>query len=177
MFLNNAVRRKKMKWSKLKSEIESRFADSVGGRVEIWTTAYRKPNSTTGRGWITLDAKELVNFSTALSWVKHGAYYHESTNTVCLKHPEVKKEDRNPSNLIEEGEFSRFDLHQACWDCLSMAIEEQLQNRNPLIRSLATLDRRTGSRRLQKVDADSQHPLVGFFVRLWRQAEAEQVGA
>lgn len=160
-----------MKWTKLKSTIESRFAKSVRGRVEIWTTAYRKPDSVTGRGWITLDGEQIVNFGTALSWLKHGAYFHESSNTVCLKHPEVRAEERSPSNLIEEGEFSRFDLHLACWESLNMSIDDQLQSRNPLIRSLAVLDRRVGTRRLQKIDDEGEHPLVRFFIHLRRQTE------
>ena len=95
-----------MRWSKLKKTVEDKFADSIKGKVELWSTAYRKPNSSTGRGWITIEGKELVNFATILSWVNFGGYFHESSDTPYWKHPAVKNEERNEGNLIEEGEFS-----------------------------------------------------------------------
>lgn len=39
-----------MMWSKLKHLTEGKFADSVKNRVEIFSTRYNKPNSSTGRG-------------------------------------------------------------------------------------------------------------------------------
>jgi hypothetical protein len=56
-----------MMWSKLKQLTEEKFADSVKNRVEIFSTRYNKPNSTAGRGWITIDGIEIVNFSTMKS--------------------------------------------------------------------------------------------------------------
>lgn len=161
-----------MKWSKLKSITEARFSPSVRGKVELWTTAYRIPNSTTGRGWITVEGEELVNFATLVSSRRFGAYYHESSSTDFLKHPAVKDNERTEGNVIEDGEFSRFDLHLACWDLISLSIENALQSENPLIRSLAVLDERCGKRRLDALADSTEHPLVAFFVQ-YRIAAAD----
>jgi hypothetical protein len=160
-----------MKWSKLKSVTEQRFADSVRGRVELWTTAYRKPNSTKGRGWITINGDELVNFATPVTWRRFGAYFHESSNTDCLKHPAISDEERNDGNLAEDGEFSRFDLHLACWEMLSLSLEEALKCDNPLIKALAMLDARLGKRRLAELNETGEHPLVACFLRYRKNAE------
>jgi len=48
-----------MMWSKLKQLTEDKFADSVKNRVEIFSTRYNKPNSSSGRGWITIDGLKL----------------------------------------------------------------------------------------------------------------------
>jgi hypothetical protein len=42
-----------MQWSKLKQNIEGKLAESVKGRVKIFSTHYNKPTTISGRGWIT----------------------------------------------------------------------------------------------------------------------------
>jgi len=149
-----------MKWSKLKLMIESKFADSVKGRVEVFSTAYRKTNGSEGRGWMTIDKKEIVNFETFKSWQNYSAYYHETTETDCLTHPAVAEQERTLGNLIEEGEFSRFDFHNCCWKYLNLTVEQGLEHKSPLINSLAVLDKRLGKRRLAELDKDKLHPLA-----------------
>lgn len=149
-----------MQWSKLKQTVEGKFADSVSGRIELFSTAYRKPNSNTGRGWITIDKEEIVNFATIKSWWNFGAYYHEATQTECLKHPAIETSQRTVNLLAEEGEFSRFDLHNCCWEYLNLTIEQALEHDSPIINSLAVLDKRLGKRRIAIVDPETLHPLT-----------------
>lgn len=160
-----------MKWSKLKSLTEERFAESVRRRVELWSTAYRKPDSTTGRGWITIDGEELVNFATPSSMLRFGAYFHESSDTECLKHRAISDAERSEGNIIEEGEFSRFDLHNACWSALNLSIEDARNSDNPLIRLLSVLDARTGRRKLAELKSAQEHPLVAALLDFRKQAE------
>ena len=149
-----------MQWSKLKQLVEGKFADAIKGRVEIFSTTYRKPNSNNGRGWITIDKEELVNFATIKSWLNFRAYYHETTQTYCITHSSVKDSERTTGQLIEEGEFSRFDLHNCCWEYLNLTVEEAIKHASPLINSLAILDKRFGKRRLLAIDKDALHPLT-----------------
>jgi len=44
-----------MRWSKLKQQLESRFAPSVRGRVELFQTRYRHAHDSLGEAWLTLD--------------------------------------------------------------------------------------------------------------------------
>jgi hypothetical protein len=149
-----------MKWSKLKQTIEDKFADSVKGRVEIFSTRYNKPNSSAGRGWITVDGKQLVNFSTMKSGEIYRCIYHEATPTNCVTHPAVQEADRTPGQLVEEGEFSRFDLHECCFEYLNFTVEQGLAHESPLINLLAVLDKRLGKRRLPLLKEQKLHPLV-----------------
>lgn len=52
-----------MQWSKLKQRIESNFAESVKGRVEVHSTRYRWGDEE-GRGWFTVDKAEVFNACT-----------------------------------------------------------------------------------------------------------------
>ena len=61
-----------MPWTKLKKQVEQRFAPSVAGRVELRTTSYRHAHDFAGRGWITVDKAEVHNFCTHKYWVELG---------------------------------------------------------------------------------------------------------
>ena len=53
-----------MKWSKRKKNVESFFADSVKGRIELRSTRYRGTHDEEGRGYITFDKEEIWNMCT-----------------------------------------------------------------------------------------------------------------
>jgi hypothetical protein len=161
----------RMQWSKLKQTMESKFADSVKGRVQLFSTAYRKPKSNDGRGWITVDKEEIVNFSTIQSWRNFGALFHEATMTTCLRHSSIDESSRSADKLIEDGEFSRFDLHNCCWEYLNLTVEEGLEHKSPLINLFAVLDKRLGKRRLVCIDKSKLHPLTKWFYEFRLAAE------
>ncbi|MCA1635362.1 MAG: hypothetical protein LC802_17165 [Acidobacteria bacterium] len=164
-----------MKWSKLKKEVESRFAASVQGKVHLYSTRYRRPDSTLGRGWITYNKQQVVNFESFLSRINFGAYYHEATNTDCLTHAAVAEEERTPGLVLERGEFSRFDLHVACWEMLNLSIGEALTSKNPLIQGLAFLDRRVGKERVCSFPIEGLHPLAKKMLEIRRAEETAQL--
>lgn len=171
-----------MRWTKLKQKVESRFADSVRGRVQIGSTQYRKPRSEGGRGWIRVDGEEIANFSTVDSGQIHGSVFHETSAQDYPKHAGPKSEDRAEGNLVERGEFSRYDLHEACFTALNLGIDDALSSHHPLIQALAVLDRRLGKRRLRADDLHLEHPLPRFLLQLRRRAEGvstppEAIGA
>jgi hypothetical protein len=146
-----------MKWSKLKKLVEDTFAESVKGRVHIYSTHYR---CTCGRGWITVDGEELVDLSTMLSGLIYRCVYHEATKTDCVTHAAVPYAQRKPGNLVEPAEFSRFDLHGACWEYVHSSVSDSLNSNNPLIASLAVLNARVGKGRLRKLSEKNLHPLT-----------------
>lgn len=160
-----------MQWSKLKQTIEGRFAGSVRGRVAIFSTRYNKPNCSDGRAWITIDGKEVVNLSTMESHSIYRCYYHQSTPIDCQTHPAVRAEDRTPGQLVERGEFSRFDLHCCCWEYLQLSVEEGLGHASPLINLLAVLDKRLGKRRLVLIKKEDLHPMVRTFLEFRLEME------
>ena len=148
-----------MKWSKLKKLVEDSFSPSVRGRVHLYSTAYQ---CSCGRGWFTIDGKEIADLSTMLSGSIYRAVYHEATKTICAKHPAVPMDERTPGATVEPGEFSRFDLHEACWEYVhDLGPDRGLESNNPLIVSLAVLSSKIGVRRL-KLLAENQtlHPLA-----------------
>lgn len=130
-----------MRWSKLKSLVEARFAPVLAGRVSIFSTTYGK--STCGRAWISVDGAEIANFCTR-------AAYNSKAG--------LPKPHDAP---LGYGELSRQDAYAACWAFVhELSIEEALADSDPLVQSLAVLDGRLGKRRLQTTDLAKLHPLA-----------------
>ncbi len=159
-----------MRWSKVKKLVEDSFAESVKGQVKIYSTHYQ---CSCGRGWITIDGKELVDLSTMLSGMIYRCAYHEATNTIFPKHPAVPDKDRTLNKLVEDGEFSRFDLHIACFDYLHQSIKDSLESENPLIKSLAVLNAKVGRGRLSEIAKQNLHPLTRALLDFRLEAERE----
>jgi len=151
--------------------VEGNFADSVKGRVEVFSTRYNNPYSSSGRGWITVDRKQIANFSTTKSRQFYQCIYHIATPTECVTHPAVIMEERTPGLLVEEGEFSRFDLHNCCFAYLNFTVEDAINHESPLINCLAVLDRRIGKRRLPLLKKAGHHPLVEKLLNFRLEAE------
>jgi hypothetical protein len=162
-----------MKWSKVKKLVEDSFADSVKRRVEVFSTRYQ---CSCGRGWITVDGEELVDLSTRLSSMIYRCAYHETSNTPYPKHPAVASEDRTEGKLVEDGEFSRFDLHLACWNYLHQSINDSIASENPLIKSLAVLNAKVGKGRLSKLRKEELHPLTRSLLEFRVSAEGQAGG-
>jgi hypothetical protein len=158
-----------MKWSSLKSKVEAFFASSLNGRVELRATRYREAHDQTGRGYITVDGKEVWNMCTLSFW---GAEYprihtikQEQQISAAAAHVIVDVQ------LEEEGVLSQWGFYRALEDYCNSSIESSLGSANPLVKSLALLDARVGKRQLKKLDVSTQHPMVQFFFKLRCEAE------
>ena len=139
-----------MRWSKLKQEVEARFADGVRGRVEMRTTRYAKAHDRFGRSWITVDGREIANMSN----------YLPCGDSTADGHP----------GRFEAGVFAGYDLPNAMREYLTLSIDAAIASPNPLIRVLAVLDRRAGDRRLGRIDPAKEAPIVKELLLVRRSA-------
>lgn len=139
-----------MKWSQLKKRIEATLADSVRERITFGMTSYRKCHDQLGRGWITIDGREILSMPEMDFDIE---VYHR-TREQQITYEEARRQVRS-LNL-----FGQSDLHHSLLEYLSLNIDEILSSDNALIRSLGMLDARTGKRRLLKLDNGEEHDLV-----------------
>jgi hypothetical protein len=139
-----------MKWSRLKSLAEERFAAEVKHRVALHSTAYGQ--CTCGRFWITVDGRELANLCTRAYWNRRRYGPDMASEQSLGKFAEMP---------VEYGEFSRQQAYQAVWQFVhDLSIDKALVSDNPLHQALAVLDARVGRRRLEQLEAQDLHPLV-----------------
>ena len=135
-----------MRWSEVRHRVESTFAPELDGRVCVHFTREHH-RSRCGRGWITIDGKEIANFC---DW----SVYYRSSN-----HKETYKD-----RLARYGELRAWDFKDACWSLLHEGLEPALQSEDVLKQSLAVLHRKFGKRRLAGMLASGNelHPLVRY---------------
>lgn len=163
-----------MIWSKIKRKVENGFAEKLKGKIQIYVTSYGSDYDITdlfNRGWITVNGKEVVNFSTPDAFYLNGTNFHYATPTDCAKSENLKYDERDSKLLSEKGEFSKYDLSYCCYAYLNFAIEEAINHESPIINMLAVLDKRMGKRRLLKLSQEELHPLVKYFLKLRLESE------
>ncbi|MGE4159248.1 MAG: hypothetical protein AB7F75_09140 [Planctomycetota bacterium] len=137
-----------MKWSKLKSLVEERFADSLGKRITINSTRYG--NCSCGRAWITVDKEEIANFCTRAHFNnKAGIPPSEDAKSNFEKMP------------VGYGELSRQDAYQSCFEYIhSLTLDQAILDEDPLIQTLAILDKKLGRKKMMTLDRAHLHPMA-----------------
>jgi hypothetical protein len=169
-----------MQWSKLKKRVESRFAPSMAGRVELRTTNYRTAHDWEGRGWITIDKEEVHNFCTLKYWVERNALLLgiRAANGATDRRDPAQRADyyhayeQADAILEQRGILSQGWFENSLQEYLSLTIDEALAAENFLHRALAVIDRRLGKRRLKTLQlSPSERSLVVRFLELRRAAE------
>jgi hypothetical protein len=158
-----------MRWSKLKQRIEANFADSVAPRIAIHSAAYGA--CTCGHAWMTLDGAVIANFCTRAYGNRF--YHHRKELDAGVTREQVK---RYADQFVEYGEINRQDVYEACWAFLhDLSFDDALTSDDPLIQSLAVLDRRLGKRRFAEMEQKALHPLARKLLQT--RLAAERVAA
>lgn len=177
-----------MRWSQLKRQVEQRFAESVRGRVEVWSTRYRGTHDREGRGWITVDGEEVASMCTLSAYAEQHRRAAEALGADPKKAwtdwGGVRGDPAYWQRWYEaeeerkaDGVLAQWDFYQALWEYTQSSIAVALGSPNVLVRALAMLDRRLGKRRfLQLRDIESASPLVRRMHALRAQAEGWPTG-
>jgi hypothetical protein len=148
-----------MRWSKLRSLVIDGFADSLKNRLDIQSTRYG--NCSCGHAWVTLDKNVIANFCTRAAYIAQG-----------LELPSAKQNPMYKHQFANFGELSRQDAYASCWSFThDLSIEEAVTDPDPLVQSLAVVDRRLGKRRLLSLDATKLHSLAAKLLQVRLDAE------
>jgi hypothetical protein len=158
-----------MRWSRLKTLIEGRFAASLHRRVQLRVTSYRHAHDGEGRGWITLDRKEIFDAST----VRHYGAFSELNSALQEQGlGSTKAHRRARAQLEAEGVYTEWTFWEALEEYLDLSIVSALSSTNVLHRALAMIDRRLGQRRFRALRLRREdHSLVRQLYRARGLAE------
>ncbi len=141
-----------MIWSKKIRLFRDRLAESLRGRLEIQTAAYRQAYEERGRTWITFAREEVLSFCD---------FVHENE---WRKHHDL-------AAVAKAGIYSRQDFGSAFGRYLQLDIDDALASGDPLILALAVVDRRVGKRRLRLLAENHPAEPAQTLLRLRMQAE------
>lgn len=157
----------RIKWSKLKQIIESRFCDKLIDRVNINYTNYRAIHEPESRFWITLDGIEIYSNSKCKWLFNHYKIIQEHSNeNVCMSYEEAEK------ILEDQGQYDIDFLEESLCEYINLSISDALNSESFLIRALAMIDKRLGKRRLQSIQIkEDEHILVHKLYAIRCEAE------
>jgi len=160
-----------MQWSQLKKRVEDTFADSVKGRLEVWSTRYRHAVHQYGESWITIDKKKIATMGTLrfeIACWKTAQQLREQRQCTDWRDPTQLSDyygARNEAHqmVVDASIFASCDLNNSLFQYLNLSIDHALASENPIIKAFALLDKRCGKRRLESFKLVNQHPLVCRF--------------
>jgi hypothetical protein len=128
--------------------VETRFAASVAGRVELFVTRYKSQEGEVGRWAIRFDGREIEGLSERSS-----RWRQERLETDSRSSSEAAAIQRS------EGTHDLHQFYRALKESLNLSVEDAMASPDVLIRSIALLDRRMGKRRLRQLSRSGQPPL------------------
>ncbi|MEO0668616.1 MAG: hypothetical protein AAFZ99_11955 [Pseudomonadota bacterium] len=163
-----------MRWSKLKQRIEDGLADSAKGRVEVWSTRYRKAHDQEGEAWITIDGQRVHSMGSLTHLVE---FYERSLalqkERDCLdyKDREQIQSYRDAQKEVEtqlraDGVIPLWEFNDVLFDYLNLSLEQILSSDQMIVRALGIFDKRLGKRRLASKDISKEHEFIQGFYRV-----------
>lgn len=170
-----------MKWSRLKSLIEERFAPSLRGRVTLHQARYRYTREEVGRVWFVVDGREVASFATGASWretVAGAARLMDERGAWGSPAAYDQATVEAAEATRRAGVYSDDDALAELESYLSMPVDSALGAPSPLLRALAVADARVGKRRLRALAAAAgeQHPIVRALLTARCAAEGIALG-
>ena len=152
-----------MRWSKLRALVENRFDPEIRNNISISSAAYG--SCSCGHLWITIDKKIVANFCTRAFYNRH--LYQERRPKIfgggknpCPIPPYITVSNNAKYGEVDYGEMSRQGAYSSCWEFIhTLHIDNAISSDNPLIQSLAVLDKRVGQQRLIAMQRKVLHPL------------------
>ena len=158
-------------WSGVKKILEQdRLAPSLRGRVSYQATRYHDAHDDQGRIALLIDGQEVFSAHpwryTGLSW------------------PAFRAQDPEASYMESAEKYWNRELEKGCGDVGSFyrafreydtqSIEQSLESDDPLVRTLAIVDRRVGKRRLEAMRESGFAPEPEWVWRFYQvRMEAE----
>jgi hypothetical protein len=157
-----------MRWTELRKRTEELFDPARRPRLTVHSTHYSNVGCQCGRGWIAVDGRELAGLNSREAMDPHSPH--------CNRGP-ILDSERTTGRLTEPGEFTRFELHDACWELVHSNPHSLLDDERPLVRALAVLHAKVGRNRIERQLATETHPLVRYLIDLRLKSHAVEPAA
>ncbi|WP_080844085.1 SF0329 family protein [Cytobacillus gottheilii] len=179
-----------MQWTKLKKQLKNRLCESLKGRLEIHTTAYRKAHDQPSRMWITLDKTEIYCAADQVFEMKLEEQYqllkeeqqlapipYDTDWTTMFESKEraalLDAYEEAEQLVVKKNVMAEYNMYHSLLEYIQLSIDEAIQSQDPVIKAFAMLDRRLGKRRLEKLKEENMqsHPFIQLFFQIRCEAE------
>lgn len=134
-------------WSGLKKQLECLLCDELQDRITYFLTRYHDVHNAYGRAAITLDKKEIIEFS----WIEQ---YRQDMDMTRLEKQAGLWDRESPvlKQIWDKNKtYHDIDFLNAALEFICLPISEALESDRYIVRIFAILDRRVGKRTLEKI--------------------------
>lgn len=150
-----------MQWSKLRADLLEFITPKLRGRIDYHLTTYRKLSEQAHEVWITIDRERVFSAS---------YFRHARAENVVWWRRKVSlsaggKEGKTAEDILTSREIhDAGDVVSSFRTYLDLDPQIALTSTDPILRALAMVDRRIGTRTLRSVRVESkEHSLVKRF--------------
>jgi hypothetical protein len=159
-----------MQWSQLKKQIEDRLAPALQKRVRFYNAVYRASHDGEGRGWMTIDGRQVLDAASYSAWTAErldsdpqfqrwrtpASKDAQSTWTTA----DAERRRQAVAERAGSGLYTKQEFNGLLWHYLQLSLDAAVSSPIMLHRALAYLDRRLGRRRFVTWTAAAAiHPL------------------
>ena len=147
-----------MQWSKLKSRLMNLVDPGIRKRIDFHLTTYPKLSELASEFWVTVDGKRIFGASATRYNIE---MYVTTRWTGMLAHGDGPDPRTVDEALIERNVLNPPDVTSSIRTYLDLDPKLALHSGDPVLKSLAMIDRRIGRRTLKAIElADDEHALV-----------------
>lgn len=161
-----------MQWSKIRTQLRSLVTPSLAKRVDFHLTNYRHHSDHAHEVWITVDKERVFT----ASYCAHMIEECVMSGRTGLPYWGVGKSEKELDDLLIAREVhAATDVVGTLRTYLDLDPKVALTSTDPLLKALAIVDRRVGSRTIRELKvSDDEHSLVKTFFALRKGSSPPQ---
>lgn len=156
-----------MQWSKIRTRLRALVCPELRKRVDFHLTNYRKYGSSGNEVWITVDGAKVFSASYCDYMISENVLHRERG----LRTYAVGREGKAAHDVLTQAEIHDDSITVYTFrEYLDSDPQDALVSTDPVLKSLAIIDRRVGQRTLGKLRiGKNEHSLVRTFYNLRRK--------
>jgi hypothetical protein len=153
-----------MQWSKLRSHLREFVAPSLRKRVDFHLITYRKLSELANEFLVTIDGEKV--FSASTSRHLHAEYF-VTRRSGLLAQGDGPDPQKVEDSLTRREIHAPTDITSSIRTYFDLDPQIALTSTDPILKALAIIDRRIGSRTLKSIELpENEHSLVKVFYAL-----------
>lgn len=139
-------------WSAMRKKLEKdNICTCLKGRIQYFATRYHDAHDDEGRVAIRFDGTEVLK-SSFYKWQAERDIQARQLKAENECTGEIGLWDLAYNRAVENGCFDRWNFYEAFYEYENQSIEKSLESENILVRLFAVFDKRTGKRRINRIN-------------------------
>lgn len=161
--MNGIVKKKTMKWSKIRKNVQDNICDDLKKVIDVQMTWYHSAHDWVWEAYVTLNKKKIY-WAWYYKWLmKSEGVWYEGDDELMITDEEVLK---NAKTWTLDTSYIMINLREY----RNYAFEDLITTNNPILKAFMVVDRRLGKRKFQTIVIDEdESEIVKIFYELRKE--------